>query len=448
MRPASWLALTLSLASPVLAADGELDPTFGTNGQVVFGLGLGPAHARDAASSAAGLVVVGDDEAAAGNFDFRAERLAADGSVVGSSGPIAFDLVAGGDDFAMAVAPAPGGKVLIAGTVDVGGGVTVLGIVRLVAATMALDPTFDSDGVKTLGLPGRTHYNPDLAVLADGSILIGFTYADPVLVDSDFGVFKLLPDGLRDSSFGSSGFAGVAFNLGGDGVDIFRALAVQPDGRIVLAGSGQWSATDFDFVVARLLPGGGLDPGFGPFGTGRSFVAFDLDANATDLGAALAIAPDGRIALAGYASSSPVAQGAVAVLYPSGHPDLTFDGDGKRLVAWIGGAGANDLTGAEFESDGALFLSGNAYAQLGSQGNLGVTRLLPSGAYDCSFYGCFHMYDLDPAWEYTHRATLEGGRPLLIGTRDGDWALVRLTNALVFRDGFESGVTFFWSATF
>ena len=82
---------------------------------------------------------------------------------------------------------------------------------------------------------------------------------------------------------------------------------------------------------------------------------------------------------------------------------------------------------------------------MGSQGNLGVTRLAPDGSYDCTFYGCFHMYGLDAGWEYSHATALDGGRPLLVGTRAGNWAVVRLTNALVFRDGFGNGSTSAWS---
>ncbi len=446
MRRPSWICLLLLASPPAHATDGELDAAFGTNGQLVFGVGVGVAHARDAVTVEAGIVVVGDHETSPGNFDFFAVRLAPDGTVAGNSGPIPFDLVAGGDDNAVSIARAPGDKVVIAGTVETAPGVTGLGIVRLVAATLALDGTFGSGGVKLLGLPNVTHYGADVAVLADGSIVVGFTFGDPNLANHDFGVFKLLPGGLRDPSFGNSGFVPVAFDLGGGQADVFRALALQPDGRIVLAGMAQWGPTDYDFAVARLLANGSPDAAFGPFGTGRNFVAFDLDGNATDFADAVALAVDGRIALAGYASAAPVPMGAVAMLFPSGNLDPTFDGDGRRLVQWIGGAGVNELTGAAFESDGSLFVSGNAFLQWGSQGNLGVARLLPSGVYDCGFYGCFHMYDLAPGWEYSHATALDGGRPLLVGTREGDWAIVRLTNALILRDGFESADLRGWNA--
>ena len=81
-------ACLVLLAAPLPALDGELDPSFGSSGQVVFGVGVGPAHARDAVAVEGGVVAVGDDEANPGNFDFLAVRLDEAGIPVGTSGPI------------------------------------------------------------------------------------------------------------------------------------------------------------------------------------------------------------------------------------------------------------------------------------------------------------------------------------------------------------------------
>ena len=76
-----------------------------------------------------------------------------------------------------------------------------------------------------------------------------------------------------------------------------------------------------------------------------------------------------------------------------------------------------------------------------------MARLLANGALDPTFCcGGFYLFDLDPGWETVEAATLDGGRPVLAGTRNGTWATIRLTNALIFRDGFESGSTHAWSA--
>ncbi len=442
------LAVMTLAARGALATDGELDATFGGNGQVVLPLGTGAASARAAVWTEAGVIVAGDYQTSPGDSDFYLVRLGPSGAVADSLAfPLAFDAVVGGDDIPTSIAAAPGGKVVVAGTVEASG-TTYIGVARFDAA-LDLDFTFDGTGREILAYGSAFEFtSPSVAVLADGSILVGCTYGLPSGGDRDFALFKLAPDGTLDSSFGSNGFTSVFFNLGGDRVDLFRALAVQPDGKIILAGSAQWSATDYDFAVARLLPNGVPDPSFFT-SAGKEHLFFDLDQAKTDLVLAVALGSDGRIALVGTASASPVFVGAVAMLLPNGNPDQSFDGDGKQLVQWIGGTGVNELTGAAFESDRTLFVAGNAYASYGNSGDLGVARLLPTGARDPAFYygSGFHLYNLAPGWESTQSVALDVGRPLLVGTRNGAWALVRLTNALLFSDGFENATTSAWSGT-
>lgn len=428
---------------PLGAVDGQLDPSFGSNGQVVFAVGQGTAAAHDAVASGDGLFVTGDDEASAGNFDFYVVRLDSSGVLADASPSIAFDQVAGGDDFALSIAAAPDGKVVVAGAVQMAG-TTYLGVVRLRQSDLELDLTFGSGtGKVVLGFGSLEFTDPEVAVLPGGSILVGCTFGNLMATDRDFGLFQLLADGSADPNFGSGGFTSVAFDFGADLVDRFADLAVQADGKIVLAGSAQWTATDYDFAVARLLANGDPDPAFS--GDGRAYVFFDLDADATDRASAVTVTPGGRIALAGSASDA-IWLGAVAVLHADGSLDDSFDGDGRQFVQWVGGGGAtNLLTGAAFESDGTLFVSGVGFWQFGVLGGLGAARLLPSGAFDVTFSGGYHHYDLDPGWETTETTTLDGGRPVLVGNRTGLWAIVRLTNALIFRDDFGTGNTLGWS---
>ena len=65
----------------------------------------------------------------------------------------------------------------------------------------------------------------------------------------------LLNGGSLDTSFGTLGKVTVAFNRGGNYDDRASAVALQPDGKIVVAGSAQYStAGDYDFAVARSIP--------------------------------------------------------------------------------------------------------------------------------------------------------------------------------------------------
>ena len=73
------------------------------------------------------------------------------------------------------------------------------------------------------------------------------------------------------------------------------ALALQPDGKIVVAGESSASGNG-DFALARYLPNGTLDPSFG--GDGR--VLTDFGSGSYDGASALALQPDGKIVVAGY----------------------------------------------------------------------------------------------------------------------------------------------------
>jgi uncharacterized delta-60 repeat protein len=96
---------------------------------------------------------------------------------------------------------------------------------------------------------------------------------------------------LPDSTFGTQGF--VRTDLSG-APDFGRALAQQADGRIVVAGH-RTSATVYDVAVLRYLSDGSLDTGFGNGGA----VVVD-HAGGGDFGQAIAVQPDGRIVVGGY----------------------------------------------------------------------------------------------------------------------------------------------------
>ena len=100
-------------------------------------------------------------------------------------------------------------------------------------------------------------------------------------------VTRLLPNGALDTTFDGDGTATIDF---GSTSDIAAGVALQPDGKIVVAGYTQASE---DVAVARLNPNGSLDAGFGT--AGRATVDFGV----ATFGLAVARAPNGRIVVAG-----------------------------------------------------------------------------------------------------------------------------------------------------
>jgi uncharacterized delta-60 repeat protein len=199
------------------------------------------------------------------------------------------------------------------------------------AAPGALDPGFAGTGwFRTHELhAGGTNYLPNEAtavvVQPDGAIVTAGAVID-ANSNRFFGVFRHLPDGRPDAAFGAGGFTLVD---AGSSEEV-RGVALQPDGRIVVAGETSCT-TSRCFTALRLNPDGTPDAGFGSGGVVRH--EFRLEPSWAH---AVTIDPDGRIVLAGTIMQGNDGQDSARVcvlrLLPDGRLDPTFSGDGRAVV--------------------------------------------------------------------------------------------------------------------
>jgi uncharacterized delta-60 repeat protein len=162
------------------------------------------------------------------------------------------------------------------------------------------DPTFGDGGTLTLdGFVGA-----DLAIQPDGRLLLVGTAdttppTSPPSSVTELSVMRLEPDGTPDETFGDHGTTNVSVTAltsvtGDPGRDSGAALALQPDGRIVVAGAT--GGPNANFAVASLLPDGTLDPGFTDTGVMTiDFFGF------TDVAESVAVTDDGSILVSGLA---------------------------------------------------------------------------------------------------------------------------------------------------
>ena len=118
-------------------------------------------------------------------------------------------------------------------------------------------------------------------------------------VGSSFALLRYRPDGTLDSTFGLDGKVMTDFGAGGSTA---QAVAVQPDGKIVAAGETVVSRPDFDIALARYNADGALDAGFGS--GGKVTATFGPT---SDFAGAVAVQPDGKIVLAGASGVSSTA---------------------------------------------------------------------------------------------------------------------------------------------
>jgi uncharacterized delta-60 repeat protein len=262
------------------------------------------------------------------------------------------------------------------------------------------DPFFGDDGasVVDLGIANA----PDDAMVAmatapDGRIVaVSQSTSIPFHLPVKFepGVVRLRADGTPDKTFGDNGRialrrwfvqAGILATPSSVRAGV-NAVAVQADGRIVLAGHAT-TATATGMLVARLMPDGAPDTTFGG-GDGIAIVPFDLGGPTTSTANAVVVQPDGRIVIAGGASpDGGDSDIAVARLDADGDIDTTFSGDGRMTVAFdLGGANATDddvALALALQADGKIIAAGKAQAT--SDTDSVVVRLNTNGALDPAF---------------------------------------------------------------
>jgi uncharacterized delta-60 repeat protein len=231
----------------------------------------------------------------------------------------------------------------------------------------SLDPSFGQGGYTTVPL-GAWVGAAAVAVQPDGRIVTaGEANIDGanVIVST-----RMTGDGRLDSSYGSGGIVTVDIN-GNAGVDSGAGLALQPDGKIVIAGTGASGATSLTFAAVRLLPDGSRDASFGADGIVTVPIGGAAIANA------VVVQPDGKIALGGTALTDHSVFAAVR-LNPNGTPDTSFGTNGTITLGPAAGA-----WGMALQGDGKLVLGGQT-VESGADEYI-AARLLPDGAPDDSF---------------------------------------------------------------
>jgi uncharacterized delta-60 repeat protein len=164
-------------------------------------------------------------------------------------------------------------------------------------------------------------------------------------------------------------------------------VAVDDLGRAVLAGSFQFSGSDYDAYVVRLTPAGLFDTTFGV--DGFSQVPVDVIAAGADFAHAMAVQPDRRIVVVGRAqSSTSFTRLFAARLNESGALDSEFGVTGRAVGSF--GATANDAgsdvaTVQAFDSEGRLYIAGTNRTVFSSTQRAGVARIVTGTAPDPVF---------------------------------------------------------------
>jgi uncharacterized delta-60 repeat protein len=279
----------------------------------------------------------------------------------------------------------------------------------------SIDTDFGSNGTTTFIPQPLLNKAYGIALQPDQKILIaGYALSGSANV---FELARLMPNGTPDSAFGTDGL--VQMLVGSDAV--CYAIALQPDGKILLAGGASSASNGSkDFTLLRFLPNGSLDSTFS--GDGIQTISFGIG---DDIARAVILQPDEHILIAGTSTNGNNSLMAIARVKPNGTPDATFSGDGKNTLA-IGTIFTNAYAMALL-SDGKIMLAGAA--KFGMSDDIALARFLPSGVADVTFGISGHIVtDLGSDADSGNAITIQDdGKMLVVGITGAtrDFALLR-----------------------
>jgi uncharacterized delta-60 repeat protein len=208
-----------------------------------------------------------------------------------------------------------------------------------------------------------------VVIQPDGKLIV----AGPTV--SGFGLARYNTNGSLDSTFGSGGIVNASFS--GLSIGTLTGLALQSNGSIVVAGSGSNGAAN-QFLVARFGSAGVLDSSFGTGGDTLSTFAGYSSSSA----AGLAIQPNGSIVVAGWVSNASSEAMAVARYTSAGVLDTSFGTNGEIVTGFAAYSYAS-VAAVALQSDGKIVVAGNA--STGSSGGFALARYTTAGALDSSF---------------------------------------------------------------
>ena len=345
---------TSQMAVVRLTPSGALDTSFGSGGVAPVPF-PGKAYAEDVVLQPDGkIVVVGGTIGALRDLDNAAvARVNADGSTDTSfgGGTVVVTDFSGSFDSFQSVVLLSNGEIIAGGTAG-----SEYGLARY-STTGALDLTFGSGGKAVAAFPGGDASIHDMALQPDGRIVAVGSLGDggsATIPSGDITAARFLADGSLDPSFGTSGTFrfGRGYPAPGIGSDeVVQALALQPDGKILVAGgladNGNAVAS---FLVGRLKATGSWDT---TYGGGTGFVTTSFRSSTAAYGAALQ--SDGKLVVAGLTggySTFPLSFALARYLGDTVVPPPTGGGGGGG-----GGASVPDLS-VGLVANGSVFAPG------------------------------------------------------------------------------------------
>jgi len=346
--------LMLPFTQARASQQGALDPTWARDspqgpGKVMTSIGGSNDSAHAIALQPDGKVLV-TGTCYNGNYEFCVLRYNANGTLDTSwsgTGTVITPMGAF-EDGAFAIAVQPDGKVLVAGTCQ--SAYRVFCAVRY-NANGSLDPGWNGTGKVMTQIAGNNGSSnaTAMALQPDGKVLLA-GYCAGGTNNDDFCALRYQVDGTLDRTWNGTGKVITPI---GTSTDDAHAIALQTDGKVLLAGRC-FAGTNNEFCVLRYRADGTLDTDWN--GTGR--VMSPIGSGSASA-AAIAVQSDGKVLVAGECWSGTASAFCMLRYQTDGNPDLSWNGSGKTITQIGSGGFASSLA---VQRDGKVLVAGECFS--------------------------------------------------------------------------------------
>jgi uncharacterized delta-60 repeat protein len=375
---------------------GSLDKTFGTAGKITTGIGT-------VSDSAYALAIQGDGKlVAAGNSsaDIALVRYNTDGTFDTTFNSTGIVTTAIGTNFdeANALAIQGDGKLVAAGT-SITGTHDVFALVRY-NMDGSLDTTFNNTGIVTTAIGTIGDFAYALAIQGDGK-LVAAGYSQYTFTQEVFALVRYNTDGSLDTTFNATGIVTTAI---GTSTDHAYALAIQGDGKLVAAGT-----SSADIALVRYNTDGTLDTTFNSTGIVTTAIG-----TFGDIAFALAIQTDGKLVVAGSTSNGSQPKFALVRYNTDGSLDTSFNTTGivTTAIATAIGTFGDVAFALAIQTDGKLVVAGSTSD--GSQPKFALVRYNTDGSLDTTFNTTGIVTTAIGLGDYAYALAIQGDGKLVV----------------------------------
>ncbi|MEH2461682.1 putative Ig domain-containing protein [Nostoc sp.] len=347
-----------------------LDTSFNTTGKVTTDFASNNDYGNSITVQPDGKILLAGTSDNGTNSDFAIVRYNSNGTLdtsFNTTGKVTTDF-ASNNDYGSSITVQPDGKILVAGD-SYNGTNNDFAIVRY-NSSGTLDTSFNITRKVTTDFASNNDYGYSITVQPDGKILVaGGSYNG---INNDFAIARYNSNGTLDTSFNITRKVTTDF---GSNNDFGFSITVQPDGKILVAGSS-YNGINNDFAIVRYNSNGSLDTSFNT--TGKVTTDFASD---NDFGFSITVQPDGKILVAGGSYNGINNDFAIARYNSNGTLDTSFNITRKVTTDF----GSNNDFGFSItvQPDGKILVAGSSYN--GINNDFAIVRYNSNGSLDTSF---------------------------------------------------------------